>query len=118
MSLEDEDGDLRLANDELRAVFDLLPANGETIQHRVVRFVEPLDDFNKLCLDGVKNSHVAFNLLLAALRVSLVSAAPYYTLKRAARFKHPRLMRALCVEILHKKLRDGRAEGQGRKAEG
>src|SRR5256885_5759012 len=51
---------LRFAHDQLRAVLDLLIANGEAIEHRVTRIIEPFNDFDELCAwaEPVKNSHL------------------------------------------------------------
>ena len=48
---------LRFADDELRAVLDLLVVVGETPADGVARVVGPLDDVDELCLDVVHQAH-------------------------------------------------------------
>src|SRR2546423_8804582 len=75
-------GRLRFAHDQLRAVFDLLIANGKAIRHRVARIVEPLNNFDELRgrAESVKNSH---GVLLKVI-------ARHYTAKEYAGFNRGR----------------------------
>jgi len=50
----DELRDLRLADDELRAVLDLLVLVGEAERKRVARIIGPLDDVDKLFLQEIE----------------------------------------------------------------
>src|SRR5262249_46358300 len=53
----DELSDLRFANDQLRAVLDLLVVVGKAKRQRVARVIGPLDDVDELLLDEVEDRH-------------------------------------------------------------
>ncbi len=53
----DELRDLRFADDELRAVLDLLVLVGEPVRKRVARVVGPLDDVDELLLQEIDDRH-------------------------------------------------------------
>src|SRR5258707_506597 len=71
---------LRFADNQLRAVFDLLIAHGKAIKHCVAGIVEPFDDFDELRAraEPVKYSHLVLislaffaNLLYAERRINV-----------------------------------------------
>src|SRR5207248_10437970 len=56
----DELRNLRLADDQLRAVLDFLVVIGEAEGKRIARIIGPLDDVDELFLDEIQNSHRTF----------------------------------------------------------
>jgi hypothetical protein len=87
--------------------------NGEPIKHRVARIVEPFDDFDKLVerVKSVKYSHVASISFSADRPAQSHLAARRDTLRHDAGVSAPaRAMDEYATKLLHKWVREGRAE--------
>jgi hypothetical protein len=55
----DEDGGLRFAHDQPRAVLDLVVVTLEAMHHRVARRIEPFDDVDRFALELIQPTHIA-----------------------------------------------------------